>query len=92
MESIRVSIAQENELLQQELDNAREQIENLKKHYDDLELKSKTDVKLLVKAVKSLRSYQSELKQELSRLTKEKLEVEVASFVCTVLTFCFTAF
>lgn len=92
MESIRVSIVQENELLQQELDNAREQIENLKKHYDDLELKSKTDVKLLVKEVKSLRSYQSELKQELSRLTKEKLEVEVASFVCTVLTFFFTAF
>lgn len=92
MESMRVSIVQENELLQQELDNAREQIENLKKHYDDLELKSKTDVKLLVKEVKSLRSYQSELKQELSRLTKEKLEVEVASFVCTVLTFCFTAF
>lgn len=85
MESIRVSIVQENELLQQELDNAREQIENLKKHYDDLELKSKTDVKLLVKEVKSLRSYQSELKQELSRLTKEKLEVEVASFVRTVL-------
>lgn len=92
MESIRVSIVQENELLQQELDNAREQIENLKKHYDDLESKSKTDVKLLVKEVKSLRSYQSELKQELSRLTKEKLEVEVASFVCTALTFCFTAF
>ncbi|KAG5537517.1 hypothetical protein RHGRI_024846 [Rhododendron griersonianum] len=76
MESIRVSIVQENEILQQELDNAREQIENLKKHHDDLELKSKADVKLLVKEVKSLRSYQSELKQELSRLTKEKLEVE----------------
>lgn len=50
----------------------------MKKHHDDLELKSKADVKLLVKEVKSLRSYQSELKQELSRLTKEKLEVERA--------------
>lgn len=92
MESIRVSIVQENEILQQELDNAREQIENLKKHHDDLELKSKADVKLLVKEVKSLRSYQSELKQELGRLTKEKLEVEVASSVYTMLAFCFTAF
>lgn len=78
MESIRLSIVQENEMLQQDLDNAREQIENLKKHHDDLELKLKADVKLLVKEVKSLRSYQSELKQELSRLTKEKLEVERA--------------
>lgn len=79
-------------MLQQDLDNAREQIENSRKHHDDLELKSKADVKLLVKEVKSLRSYQSELKQELSRLTKEKLEVEVASSVYTLamLTFCFS--
>lgn len=76
VESAKASIIQENKTLQQELDNAREQIENLQKHNEDLELKSKADVKLLVKEVKSLRSSQSELKQELSRLMKEKLEVE----------------
>ncbi|CAL5361527.1 unnamed protein product [Camellia sinensis] len=76
VESAKASIIQENKKLQQELDNAREQIENLQKHNEDLELKSKADVKLLVKEVKSLRSSQSELKQELSRLMKEKLEVE----------------
>lgn len=78
VESAKASIIQENKMLQQELDNAREQIENLQKHNEDLELKSKADVKLLVKEVKSLRSSQSELKQELSRLMKEKLEVERA--------------
>ncbi|XP_057504653.1 PX domain-containing protein EREX-like isoform X1 [Actinidia eriantha] len=76
MESTKVSIVQENEMLQQELDNAREQIENMKRHHEDLEMKSKADVKLLVKEVKSLRSYQSELKQELTKSMKEKLEVE----------------
>ncbi|XAR50533.1 Plus-end-directed kinesin ATPase [Bertholletia excelsa] len=76
MESANMSINKENELLKQELDDAREQIENLQKHHEDLELKSKADVKLLVKEVKSLRSSQSELKQELSRLMKEKLEAE----------------
>ncbi|KAI7984721.1 PX domain-containing protein EREX [Camellia lanceoleosa] len=76
VESAKASIIQENKTLRQELDNAREQIENLQKHNEDLELKSKADVKLLVKEVKSLRSSQSELKQELSRLMKEKLGVE----------------
>ena len=81
MESTKVSIVQENEMLQQELDNAREQIENMNRHHEELELKSKADVKLLVKEVKSLRSYQSELKQELTRSMKEKIEVEVALYI-----------
>ncbi|GFZ04069.1 Phox (PX) domain-containing protein [Actinidia rufa] len=76
MESTKVSIIQENEMLQQELDNVREQIENMNRHHEELELKSKADVKLLVKEVKSLRNYQSELKQELSRSMKEKIEIE----------------
>ncbi|XP_057514181.1 PX domain-containing protein EREX-like isoform X2 [Actinidia eriantha] len=76
MESTKVSIIEENEMLQQELDNAREQIENMNRHHEELELKSKADVKLLVKEVKSLRNYQSELKQELSRSMKEKIEIE----------------
>lgn len=64
-------------MLLQQLDATREQLENLHKHHEDFEVKSKADVKVLVKEVKSLRSSQSELKQELSRLLKEKLEVEV---------------
>ncbi|XP_040370616.1 PX domain-containing protein EREX isoform X2 [Rosa chinensis] len=67
---------QENDILIQELDVSRRQLDNLQKLHEEFEVKSKTDVKLLVKEVKSLRNSQSELKQELSRLMKEKLEVE----------------
>ncbi|KAL5825221.1 hypothetical protein ACOSQ3_021284 [Xanthoceras sorbifolium] len=75
-ESSKISLVQENEMLLQDLDVARDQLDNLHKHHEELEVKSKADVKLLVKEVKSLRSSQSELKQELGRLMKEKLEVE----------------
>ncbi|XP_065865528.1 PX domain-containing protein EREX [Euphorbia lathyris] len=76
VESAKNSIVQENEMLLQQLDVAREDLDNLQKHHEEFELKSKADVKLLVKEVKSLRSSESDLKQELSRLLKEKLEVE----------------
>ncbi|KAL5575561.1 hypothetical protein UlMin_017260 [Ulmus minor] len=75
-ESTKASIIEENKMLLQELDVAREHFDNLQRRHEDFELKTKTDVKLLVKEVKSLRSTQSELKQELSRVMKEKLEVE----------------
>ncbi|XP_041000095.1 PX domain-containing protein EREX-like isoform X2 [Juglans microcarpa x Juglans regia] len=75
-ESTKISIVQENKMLLHELDVAREQLENLQKQHEEFEVKSKADVKLLVKEVKSLRSSQLELKQELSRLMKEKLEAE----------------
>ncbi|KAF2323219.1 hypothetical protein GH714_034220 [Hevea brasiliensis] len=75
-ESAKVSMIQENKMLLQQLNVAREELENLHKHHEELELKSKADVKLLVKEVKSLRSSQSDLKQELSGLMKEKIEVE----------------
>ncbi|XP_016649498.1 PREDICTED: uncharacterized protein LOC103328102 isoform X2 [Prunus mume] len=75
-ESTKISIIQENDMLLQELDASRLQLENLQKYHEEFEAKSKTDVKLLVKEVKFLRNSQSELKQELSRLLKEKLEVE----------------
>lgn len=80
MESTKLAVIQENKRLLQELDVAREQFENLQKYHEEFEGKSKADVKLLVKEVKSLRSSQLELKQELSRLMKEKLEVEVMLF------------
>lgn len=66
-------------MLLQDLDVAREQLEILSKQYLELEAKSKADIKVLVKEVKSLRSSQTELKKELSESIKEKLEAEVGS-------------
>ncbi|XP_055827818.1 PX domain-containing protein EREL2-like isoform X2 [Solanum dulcamara] len=77
MESTQRIIVQENERLYQQLDAAQQQINSLQKHHLELESKSNTDVKLLVKEVKSLRSSHTELKQELSKLAKEKAEVEM---------------
>ncbi|XWS16486.1 hypothetical protein CRYUN_Cryun34aG0092200 [Craigia yunnanensis] len=76
LESAKLLIMKESKMLLEELDVAREQLADLYKHHEELEVKSKTDVKLLVKEVKSLRSSQSEMKQELSRVMKEKLELE----------------
>lgn len=75
-ESTKTAVIQENKMLLQELDDAREQIENLQKRHEEFEVKSKADVKLLIKEVKTLRNSQLELKQDLSRVMKEKLEVE----------------
>ncbi|KAK4600748.1 hypothetical protein RGQ29_010394 [Quercus rubra] len=60
----------------QELDASKEQLEKLLKRYEELEAKSKADIKVLIKEVKSLRSSQTELKQELSQTHKEKSEAE----------------
>ncbi|XP_038692344.1 PX domain-containing protein EREX-like isoform X2 [Tripterygium wilfordii] len=76
VELAKASIIQGNEMLLQELGVAREQLEKLHEVHEELEVKSKADLKVLVKEVKSLRISQSELKQELSRLMKEKLELE----------------
>ncbi|OMP01401.1 hypothetical protein COLO4_11913 [Corchorus olitorius] len=73
---LKLKIEQESQKLLQEVDATREQLENLHKHHEELEMKSKADVKVLVKEVKSLRSSQSEFKQELSHVMKEKLELE----------------
>ncbi|CAJ1955042.1 unnamed protein product [Sphenostylis stenocarpa] len=75
-ESTKASVIQENQMLQQELDVAREQLKNLQNHHDEFEIKSKTDLKVLIKEVKSLRSSELELKQQLSELIKEKLDLE----------------
>ncbi|XP_049367517.1 PX domain-containing protein EREL1-like isoform X1 [Solanum verrucosum] len=77
MESTQRILVQENERLYQELDAAQQQNNSLQKLHLELESKSNTDVKLLVKEVKSLRSSHTELKQELSKLAKEKAEVEI---------------
>nr|KYP56790.1 hypothetical protein KK1_003038 [Cajanus cajan] len=75
-ESTKASVIQEKQMLQQELDVTREQLKHLQKHHDEFEMKSKTDLKVLIKEVKSLRSSEKELKQQLSELMKEKLDLE----------------
>ena len=64
-------------MLLQNLNATKEQLEILSKQYGELEAKSKADVKVLVKEVKSLRNTQIELKKELSESVKEKCEAEV---------------
>ncbi|KAK9280523.1 hypothetical protein L1049_014215 [Liquidambar formosana] len=71
-----VFAVEEKEALLQELDATKEQLGNLLKRHEELEVKSKADIKVLVKEVKSLRSSQTELKQELSQSLKERSEAE----------------
>uniref|UniRef100_A0A5B7A8B3 PX domain-containing protein n=1 Tax=Davidia involucrata TaxID=16924 RepID=A0A5B7A8B3_DAVIN len=74
-ESTKASVIQEKDVLQ-ELDATKQQLADLMKRHEELEVKSKADIKVLVKEVKSLRSSQAELKQKLSRSLKEKSEAE----------------
>lgn len=76
-ESTNESLVEENEMLLQQMDDLRDKFENLRKEHEELEVKSKAELKVLVKEVKSLRTTQSELRVELSRTMKEKLETEV---------------
>ncbi|KAL5974253.1 hypothetical protein ACLOJK_030917 [Asimina triloba] len=75
-EFAKMSALHEKEQLLQELDATKEKLKNLQKRQEDLEVKSKADIKVLVKEVKSLRKTQTELKQELSQSLKEKAELE----------------
>lgn len=85
-ESSKISLLEENNILLHDLENTRDQLESLHKHFEEAEVKSKADIKLLVKEVKTLRGSQSDLKQELGHLMKEKLEVEVlCSFTISLL-------
>ncbi|XP_047342047.1 PX domain-containing protein EREX-like [Impatiens glandulifera] len=76
LEADDMSTRRENEMLSRQLDAANEQIERLQKQNEDLELKAKTDIKLLVKEVKTVRSSHAELKKELGKATKAKLDAE----------------
>lgn len=62
----------------QELDATRKELENLSKQYEELEAKSKADIKFLAKEFKCLKRSQAELKEKLGQSLKEKSEVEVA--------------
>ncbi|KAL1827805.1 hypothetical protein ACET3Z_006217 [Daucus carota] len=62
--------------MMQELDATKQQLVELQKQHRELEVKSKADIKVLVKEIKSLRSSQAEYKQQLSESIKEKSETE----------------
>lgn len=66
----------EKELLLHELDNKTEQLKKLQMHQEEFEIKSKSDIRALVKEVKSLRTSQAELKEAFSDLEKEKNSLE----------------
>lgn len=68
---------QEKVALQEELESTKEQLKNVSKQFEELEAKSKGDIRVLVKEVKSLRSTQARLKQELSQTLQQKSETEV---------------
>lgn len=55
----------------------KKQLEDVLKRREELEVKSKADIKVLVKEVKSLRNSQAELKKDLSQSQKEKSDAEV---------------
>ncbi|XP_038898167.1 PX domain-containing protein EREL2 isoform X2 [Benincasa hispida] len=67
---------QEKVALQEELKSTKEQLKNVSKQFEELEGKSKGDIRVLVKEVKSLRSTHAKLKQELSQTLQQKSETE----------------
>ncbi|KAL0311762.1 UNVERIFIED_CONTAM: PX domain-containing protein EREL1 [Sesamum radiatum] len=67
---------QHKDVMQQELDSAKQRFEDLLKRHQELEMKSKADIKVLVREVKSLRSSQAELNRQLNQSFKEKSKME----------------
>ncbi|XP_074557227.1 PX domain-containing protein EREL1-like, partial [Curcuma longa] len=67
---------EEKQSLQQGLDSNQEKIDDMRKLMEERELKSKADIKVLVKEVKVLRKSQAELKDMLNQSLKEKTELE----------------
>ncbi|ONK65594.1 uncharacterized protein A4U43_C07F38690 [Asparagus officinalis] len=66
----------DNESLLQELDNKTKQLMDLQKRQDELETKSKSDIRVLDKEVRFLRSIQEKLKDDLNQYLEEKSELE----------------
>lgn len=59
------------------MDATKQQLEDLSRRYVELESKSKADIKVLVREVKSLRRSHMELEKELSRSLTVKSDTEV---------------
>nr|XP_043606430.1 PX domain-containing protein EREL1 [Erigeron canadensis] len=72
----KTSVIEEKDQLLQELDDTKKQFEQLLKKHQELEVKSKADVKVLVKEVKSLRSSHAELKHQLNQSLSGKSDAE----------------
>lgn len=68
--------SREKDNLLKKLDVTREQLNSLLKLHEELEVKSKSDIKVLVKEVKSLRRSKDELKQQLDLSLQEKSKLE----------------
>ncbi|WOL18342.1 hypothetical protein Cni_G27136 [Canna indica] len=73
----KTSASDEKEFLLEELHHKQQELQYVQKCLEELELKSKTDIKVLVKEVKSLRKSQAELRELLNQSLKEKTESEV---------------
>ncbi|XVF89335.1 hypothetical protein PTKIN_Ptkin19aG0121800 [Pterospermum kingtungense] len=70
------SVGEEKDAMIQELNATKEQLNNMSKQYEELEAKSKADIKVLVKEVKSLRKSQKELKKDVDQSLLEKSKAE----------------
>ncbi|XP_057524178.1 PX domain-containing protein EREL1-like isoform X2 [Amaranthus tricolor] len=73
---VRLSDFPEKDELLLELESTKEQLNTLLKQHEELEMKSKSDIKVLVKEVKNLRRSQIELKQKLDESSQKKMEME----------------
>lgn len=71
------SASGENETLLEELEIKRKEVESLRERLGEVEAKSKADIKVLVKEVKSLRNSQKEMKKVLNQYLEEKTDLEV---------------
>ncbi|KAL6873432.1 hypothetical protein ACP4OV_013514 [Aristida adscensionis] len=78
VESEKTTASGEKETLMEELETKRKEVENLKQHLGEVEAKSKADIKVLVKEVKSLRNSQKEMKKVLNEYLEEKTDLERA--------------
>ena len=65
--------------MSKELDARKQQLGDLSRRYNELEAKSKADIKVLVKEVKSLRRSHVELEKKLTQSLTDKTEAEVIS-------------
>ncbi|CAA7046812.1 unnamed protein product [Microthlaspi erraticum] len=75
-EATEQSTISERHVMSKELDARKQQLEDLSRRYEELEAKSKADVKILVKEVKSLRRSHVELEKELTQSLTDKTEAE----------------
>ncbi|KAD4385104.1 hypothetical protein E3N88_25272 [Mikania micrantha] len=69
-------VIEEKDKLLQELDDTKNKFDQLTKKHQELEVKSKGDIKVLVREVKSLRNSQAGLKQQLNQALLEMSDAE----------------